>query len=203
MGLMKYFIEQSIKPEGVIGRIMLKIMNNTHKSLFQLGLSNINLDENCKLLDLACGGGNFLKIASKKHKNIKLFGIDFSKEAIRIASKNNKKDIHNGKIRLLQGDIGKIPFTDNYFHVITAFQTHFHWEDLSDKIKEIYRVLNENGQFIIVAEKYKVNYHMEKYKTENDIKELFDKAGFENIEYKETKDNMFITGVKIIPVSRE
>ena len=197
MNLFNYLIEQSIKPTGSIGRFMLRIMNGAHKELFQLGLSNITVDENCKLLDLGFGGGNFLKIASKKYKNAKLFGIDFSEEALRTASKKNKKAIQNGQIKLLQADIGNIPFPDNSFDIVTAFQTHYHWKELYQKASEIYRVLNKNGQFIIVAEKYKINYHLEKYKTENDIKELFHTVGYKNIEYKETKNNMCIKGIRL------
>ena len=198
MGLLEYLIKQSKKPTGVIGRIMLKIMNNAHKNLFNFGLLNINIDEKCKLLDLGFGGGNLLKLVSKQYKNVQLFGIDFSEESIRIASKKNRKDIQNGKIKLLQADIGKTSFPENYFDIITAFQTHYYWERLPDKISEIYRILKTNGQFIIVAEKYKINYHMKGYKTENDIKELFSNIGYKNIDYKETKNNICIKGIKIL-----
>ena len=111
--------------------------------------------------------------------------------------KNNKKDIENGKIKLLQADIGKIPFSENYFDIITSFQTHYYWQDLDKKVSEIYRVLNKNGQFIIVAEKYKINYHMKKYKTGNELKQLFKDIGFVQIEYNETKNNMYIKGIKL------
>lgn len=196
MGLNDYLIKQSARPKGPIGNIMLRIMNHTHKSIFKLGIENINFHENCKLLDLGFGGGIVLKTLSEKYDKIKLFGIDFSKEALKTGTKNNKQDIENGKIKLLQADIGKIPFSENYFDIITAFQTHYHWQDLDKKINEIYRVLNKNGQFIIVAEKYKINYHMKKYKTETELKQLFKNIGFIQIKYKETKHNMYIKGIK-------
>jgi len=196
MGLQDYFIKQSIKPMGPIGKIMLRIMNHAHRDIFYLGIENITINENCKLLDLGFGGGTALRLLSKKYNNIKLFGIDFSKEALKTGTKNNKKDIESGKIKLFQGDIGEIPFSDNYFDIITAFQTHYHWKDLDKKINEIYRVLNKNGQFIIVAEKYKINYHMKRYKTENELKQLFEGIGFIQIEYMETKQNMFIKAIK-------
>ena len=196
MGLSSYFIKQSAKPKGNIGKIMLKIMNHAHVNIFKWGLENINVNEKDKLLDLGFGGGMVLKLLSKKYTNIELFGIDFSEEALKTGTKNNKRDIKNGKIKLLQADIGKIPFSENYFDIITAFQTHYHWQDLDKKVNEIYRVLDRNGQFIIVAEKYKINYHMEKYKKENELKQLFKKIGFTQIEYKETKHNMSIKGIK-------
>jgi ubiquinone/menaquinone biosynthesis C-methylase UbiE len=176
--------------------MMLQIMNKTHGKLFKIGLSNMNVRENCKLLDVGFGGGKALKAISKRYENIKLFGIDFSDVAIKVASKNNKKDIKTGKMILLKADIEFIPFRDNSFDVITAFQTHYHWRNMESKMKEIYRVLNENGQFLIVAEKYKINYHMQAYKTEREMKELLLKTGYKNIEYQETKYDICMKGVK-------
>ena len=196
MSIFNNLMEQSIKPKGHTGRIMLKIMNAVHKRIFIFGIENINVSDGCKLLDLGFGGGLALKLLSKKYTNVKLFGIDFSEEALKIGSKNNKKDIERGKIMLLQADIEAIPFPDNHFDIITAFQTHYHWQELDIKVKEIYRVLNKNGQFVIVAEKYKLNYHMEKFKTENELRQLLIETGFQQIEYKETKYNMLIKGYK-------
>ena len=196
MGIMEYLINQSKEPKGYIGKFMLGSMNVAHKNIFNLGLENIRINDNSKLLDLGFGGGMALKMISKKHKNIKLFGIDFSEESIKTCMKKNKKDIMNGKIELIKGDIGKMPFSDDYFDIITAFQTHYHWDNLDKKLLEIFRVLSEKGQFIIVAEKYKINYHMEKYKTKEELKNIFAETGFEKIEYMETKYNMFIRGEK-------
>ena len=53
MRLQDYLIGQSVKPNGPIGKIML-------------GIENIDVKENCKLLDLGFGGGKLLKILSKK-----------------------------------------------------------------------------------------------------------------------------------------
>jgi len=86
----------------------------------------------------------------------------------------------------------------NIFDIIMAFQTHYHWENLPLKIKEIYRVLNNHGQFIITAEKYKINFHMKEFKSKDEIKILFSDIGFVNIEYGETKNNMYIKGTKDI-----
>ena len=196
MTLFNNLIDQSVKPNGIVGNIMLKLMNIQHKNIFNFGIANIDIFENSKLLDLGFGGGMALKILSKNYENIELFGVDFSKESLKIASNHNRKDIDNGKIKLFLADIGKLPFSNNFFDVITAFQTHFYWQDMENKFREIYRVLNKDGQFIIVAEKYKVNYHMDRYKTEAEIKRLFEDIGFNHIEYKETKHNMLIKGIK-------
>jgi ubiquinone/menaquinone biosynthesis C-methylase UbiE len=196
MSLFNYLIDQSKKPKGFEGNIMLNIMNNAHNSIFKLGIKNINIIDNNKLLDVGFSGGKALKLLSKKYNTIKLFGIDFSEEAFKTASKNNKNYIKSGKIKLIRADIDNIPFSDNCFEIITAFQTHYYWENLPNKIKEVYRVLKNNGQFIMVAEKFKINYHMREYKNEDEIIKLFNDIGFKEIEYKEEKNNMYVKGIK-------
>jgi len=201
MSVFNDLIEQSKKPRGFIGRIMLSIMNIVHNSIFQFGIEHISIRENSKILDLGFGGGKILKLLSKKYKSIELFGVDFSLEAIETARKNNIHDLQTGKIKLIQADIQKMPFSDNYFDVIMAFQTHYHWENLTLKMKEIHRVLNNPGQFIIVAEKYKINYHMNEFRSKDEINKLFNDIGFVNIEYGETKNNMYIKGIKDIKLN--
>jgi ubiquinone/menaquinone biosynthesis C-methylase UbiE len=196
MSLLHYFIRQSIKPEGNTGKIMLKIMNNAHKKLFETGMEKLNIHENYKILELGFGGGMALKLLSRRYRAIELFGVDFSDESVKIASRNNKEDVENGKIKLFKADIGEMPFGDSFFDAIMAFQTHYYWEEMENKVEEIYRVLKDKGQFIMVAEKYKINYHMKQYKTESEMKNLFKNVGFEQMEYEEIKDNVYIGGIK-------
>jgi ubiquinone/menaquinone biosynthesis C-methylase UbiE len=171
---------------------MLKIMNNAHKNIYHKTLSQMNISKNNKILDIGCGGGEFIKILSKKYRRIKIFGIDISEDAIEIATKNNG----NENISFIKSDIGKMPFENNYFDIITAFQTYYHWDNIKNNLKEIYRILNNNGILIIAAEIYKVNYHMTEYRKEEEIKKLFTEIGFKNIIYNEEEKYMYIRGKK-------
>jgi ubiquinone/menaquinone biosynthesis C-methylase UbiE len=193
MDVLEYLIGQSKFPKGFVGKIMLKIMNNAHKKIYYKIVSQMNINENYNILDIGCGGGEFIRIVSKKYRNIKLFGIDISEDAIEIAIKNNR----NENIIFSKSDIGKMPFENNYFNIVTAFQTYYHWNNIKNNLKEIYRILNNNGILIIVAELYKVNYHMTEYKKEEEIKKLFTEIGFKNAEYKEEEKYMYIRGEKV------
>ncbi|GHU33153.1 SAM-dependent methyltransferase [Spirochaetia bacterium] len=197
MGLVDYLIGQSKNPHGFIGKIMLKIMNNAHRDIFYTVLKRIEIKNNYKLLDLDCGGGKFINIISKKYNDIKLYGIDISEESIVIAKNNNKNDIKNGKMEIIKADIIKMPFENNYFDIITAIQTHYYWKNIKNSIEEIYRILKYNETFIMAAELYKINYHMDKYKTKEEIIKLFIRTGFKKIEYKEDGKYMNIKGIKI------
>ncbi|CAM4318686.1 methyltransferase domain-containing protein [Bacillus manliponensis] len=75
---------------------------------------------------------------------------------------------------------------------ITAFQTHYFWPNLEDAMKETFRVLKQGGEFFIIAETYKINYHMTAYKTHDALRKLFKETGFEKIEFFENKSKGWI-----------
>ena len=61
---------------------------------------------------------------------------------------------------------------------------------------EVNRVLKPKGQFVLVSEIYKINYHMTKYKTMEELKELLLNSGFSNINVFETKQDLCFVGTK-------
>lgn len=43
--------------------------------------------------------------------------------------------------------------------------------------------MKQEGCFFIIAEIYKINYHMKTYKTKEDMEQLFKKTGFNTVEF--------------------
>ena len=57
MGLFKNFVSQTRKPEGFLGKMMLKGMNSGHAQLADWGFSHLPKIAPAKAADLGCGGG--------------------------------------------------------------------------------------------------------------------------------------------------
>lgn len=64
----------------------------------------------------------------------------------------NEEAIKAGRCEILHGDVMDLPFTDASFHVVTAFETIYYWPDLTKAFEQVYRVLKENGIFMICNE---------------------------------------------------
>lgn len=89
------------------------------------------------LLDIGCAYGHFLKLLKK---NYKVYGMDISEYALKIASKRIDCEIK-------QGDVEKnIPFKRN-FDIITALSVIEHLENPEKAIKNIHNHLNDKGLF--------------------------------------------------------
>ncbi len=101
---------------------------------------------------------------------------------LKTQKKANIQDVKTGKVIIHQASVSSIPYNTNFFNLITAFQTHYFWPDVEQDIKEVFRVLQPNGSFLLVAETFKIQYHMEKYKTTEELINLFYKTGFKKCE---------------------
>ncbi len=193
---MTKLIAQAKNPRGFVGSSMLCIMNVAHTSMTKWALSKINISQRAKMLDIGCGGGKTIHTLSKMNPDGKIYGIDYSKKAVENSIKLNKKDVDSGKVFIKQASVSAMPFSNGFFDMITAFQTHYFWPNLENDVKEIFRVLKANGSFLIVAELYKINYHMTKFKTKTDLEKLLKETGYRNVVFHEYKGAICITARK-------
>ncbi|MGX7413350.1 methyltransferase domain-containing protein [Enterococcus caccae] len=61
-------------------------------------------------------------------------------------------------------DIHHLFFASDTFDLVTAFQTHFYWDDLDQALNKIYCVLKPNGLIIFACETAKRNYFLPQFK---------------------------------------
>ncbi|QED46280.1 class I SAM-dependent methyltransferase [Cytobacillus dafuensis] len=196
MNLLDRLIEQAKNPNGALGSFMLRIMNTAHSPMNKWALEQIKIRNEAVMLDIGCGGGKAIQLLSKRNPNGKIYGIDYSDQAVKDSIKANKLDVEKGKVDIRQASVTDIPFPEDVFDIITAFQTHYFWTDLEKGVKETFRVLKSEGCFLIIAEIYKINYHMKSYKTREEMEQLFKKAGFNTVKFYENKRWICIKGIK-------
>ena len=116
--------------------------------------------KNGKILDLGCGEGTITNVFAKNLKDFFLIGIDYSKDAIDLAT-----DYLNDNSLFLVGDVNNIPVEDNSVDVVLDFLSPF-------SSNCILKVLKEDGFFIKVIP------------TKNYLKELRDIYNLDNYENK-------------------
>lgn len=168
--MFKKFFENVIKPKDSFGgRFMVKGMNVGHEKLAKWGRSFLKIEDNYTILDLGCGGGRNVEYFLTKAGTV--YGMDYSKTSVEIASELNKNEIENGRCKIIEGDVKTIPFGDSSIDIVTAFETIYFWKNIEECFNEIYRVLKPNGQFLICNEGA--------YREHKNIKKWADMLGFE------------------------
>src|ERR1700757_126077 len=101
------------------------------------------------ILDVASGTGDFA-IESLKANPKKITGVDISAGMLEIGKQKIKKLNLENKIELQLADAEHLPFTDNYFDVITVGFGVRNFENLEAGLKEMLRVLKPNGDLVII-----------------------------------------------------
>ena len=94
--------------------------------------------------DIGCGVGYGSKILAQQNP-ISIVGLDLSLEAVRYANSNYKHE----KIKYLNSHSETLPLFDNQFHIVIAFEIIEHLENFRGLLKEIKRIMKDDGKLII------------------------------------------------------
>jgi 2-polyprenyl-3-methyl-5-hydroxy-6-metoxy-1,4-benzoquinol methylase len=94
-----------------------------------------------KVLDLGCGTGYGSWLLFEKGNDV--YGLDVSKESINYAEKE-----YPGP-KYYCGSAEKLPFEDNYFDAVCAFEVIEHVPDPEKVVNEVHRVLKKRGDLFI------------------------------------------------------
>lgn len=103
------------------------------------------ISKNAKLLDVACGTGDFA-IAARKRGINQIIGADLSINMLKLF--NEKRDWSNGNI--VQSVAEQIPFKDNSFTNITVAFGVRNFYDILEGFKSFFRVLELRGKVTIL-----------------------------------------------------
>ena len=181
------FFENTRKPVGFGGKIMVAMMNIGHSAVARWGLQFLNAAPDAKVLDCGCGGGANIKRLLKKCPEGIVKGIDYSPVSVEKSKKVNEAAIAEGRCAVLQGSVADMVFAGNWFDAVTAFETVYFWPELAQNFREVYRVLKPGGIFFICNEANGETTKDDKWTqiidgmtiyTDTDLKVYLEQAGF-------------------------
>ena len=96
----------------------------------------------CRILDVGCGPGTFLKALKKRYPKAELVGLDVAHAMLQHA---NAKQRWRQKWHIVNADMHHLPFASGQFDLIFSNQV-IHWSpSLPQVFKEFSRVLNPDG----------------------------------------------------------
>lgn len=104
--------------------------------------------ENKRLLDLGCGMGNVSVLGSKYSSQV--VGLDISIKAVRRTKW--RVDLRQIKdVNLVNGDALKLPFIDEVFDLVVAYDLYEHVSNQDRLLEEILRVTNKKGFLVLTT----------------------------------------------------
>ncbi|MBQ9000865.1 MAG: class I SAM-dependent methyltransferase [Eggerthellaceae bacterium] len=140
------------RPEGEDGKRLLARMNGgRHEDLALWGLSQVEIADDARVLDIGCGGGANIARLLERASNGHVSGLDFSPLSVATSREHNSTAIEAGRCAVVEGDSSALPFGDGAFNLVTAFETVYYW-DIAASFAEVLRVLAPGGRFLICNE---------------------------------------------------
>jgi SAM-dependent methyltransferase len=150
MSLSGKFLEFGGNPSGLLGRFLGVLMNVGHSDAYHWGLDRITVKPDSIALDIGCGGSKAVILLAARASNGKVYGIDHSLDMVDLSRKVNKSLVQSGRVKIDHGSVSSLPYSDDLFDVVTAFETIEFWPSLSEDLKEVKRVLKPSGVLLIV-----------------------------------------------------
>lgn len=191
MGLLSKIFSNTRKPEGFFGKMMVNGMNGGgHAKMANWALSSVQIKEDDHVLDIGCGGGaNIARLLQRVLKGM-VEGVDYSSVSVSKSTKENAMAIKEGRCRVQEASVEKLPFAGNSYDLVTAFETVYFWPDIEHCFGEVKRVLKSGGRFVIVNEDDGLTGANEKWEkliegmhtyTPDELQKHLTAAGFHNI----------------------
>jgi ubiquinone/menaquinone biosynthesis C-methylase UbiE len=153
MGLLSKIFSNTRKPEGFFGKMMVNGMNGGgHAAMANWALPSVQIKEDSHVLDIGCGGGaNIARLLQRAPKGT-VQGVDYSPVSVTKSKKVNAKAIAESRCQVQEANVAQLPFEENIFDLITAFETIYFWPDIEHCFGEVKKALKPGGQFVIVNE---------------------------------------------------
>lgn len=115
---------------------------------FLVDAARIDNREQAAILDICCGTGSVVLAFSKEFTDALAIGYDFSTGML---AKVKEKDV-DGRIVLVQGDAGRLSFTDDCFDIVCCSHALYELkgEVRTAALKEMKRVVTPEGMVMLM-----------------------------------------------------
>lgn len=101
-----------------------------------------------RILDVGSADGTFTKIILERSKAGKVIGIDVLPKSVAWAK---RRFARSRKMSFRVADAHNLPYTDKHFDAVFCLETLEHVEDPVKVVKEMYRVLKDDGYMVILV----------------------------------------------------
>jgi ubiquinone/menaquinone biosynthesis C-methylase UbiE len=144
---LKILAQNLANPQGEKGIEVGEMMNATNIGMTLESIKTLLIEDNEHILEIGHGNAAHVKSILNKAKNLKYTGIDISETMHKEAQRFNEDIKNQAEFILYEGKI--LPFEEKTFDKIFTVNTVYFWKEPVKFLNEIYRILKDNGTFVL------------------------------------------------------
>lgn len=137
--------ERLWRPIG--GRLFMGAMGPAKGDELRMALKMLELSPKDRVLDVACGPGNFTRDFARAADAGLVVGLDASKAMLAVAARKSER----ANIAYVRGDACALPFREASFDAICCFAALYLIEEPMQALDEIVRVLAPDGRVALLS----------------------------------------------------
>lgn len=172
-------------------------------------LTLLDLRPSDRVLEVGFGHGRTLERAAVALTTGSVAGVDLSEEMVRLAAHRCRHLIRDGKVAVSVGSSEHLPFPDQHFDKALAVHTIYFWSDPRAHLREIRRVLRDDGRFVLVfrpkddAKSSAFPKSVYRFYTSDEVALLLRASGFPCVDVTRTADGLFAATARPLPHNGE
>ena len=116
-----------------------------------------------RVIDLGCGRGGTIFRISEKYSNLKIDGVNLTEYQTNFCKDEIIKRNLQNRIEVRQANFLSLPYADNTFTHAFCCEVTQYALDLEILFKEVYRVMDSGGRFVIATWCFNDNYNTSDY----------------------------------------
>ncbi len=129
------------------GRLLMGVTGPSTGEEHRMALAALSIAPGDRVLDVACGPGNFTRDFALAASDGLVVGIDASRSMLDVAV----QETESANVTYLRGDACALPFRDGSFDAICCFAALYLIEDPMRALTEIVRVLAPGGRMALLT----------------------------------------------------
>ncbi len=131
-------------------------MEREHRRIAEQTLALMPFRTTDNVLDVGCGAGWLARLLAERVPEGRVVGMDVSDQMVRRARRNNADLLH---ALFIVGSVEEIPWESHFFDKVISVESAYYWPDPAAGLREIFRVLREDGSAWILINYYRDNPH--------------------------------------------
>ncbi|MDQ1858088.1 class I SAM-dependent methyltransferase [Chryseobacterium sp. WLY505] len=191
---LKILAQNLANPQGERGIEIGEMMNATNISMTLESIKTLVIEDEQQILEIGHGNAAHLKSIMSLAKNLRYTGIDISETMHNEAKRLNKEFESEADFVLYEGK--RLPFRDRSFDKIFTVNTVYFWENPVEFLNEIYRVLKDDGTFVLTfgqrefMEKLPFTEYDFTLYSNSEMEELVSKSQFKRMKTSEREEEI-------------